>query len=95
MRLALLRALQLPESIEKHQRIQALTGLISMMIEACPPPLHMVNSNPVRPPSPGLVYHISVSVSWFALSIFWSDYLINPEMSQKYNYMKKFNLINE
>ncbi|GBM42389.1 E3 ubiquitin-protein ligase HUWE1 [Araneus ventricosus] len=36
VRLALLRALSLPESSEKHARIQALTGLISTMIESCP-----------------------------------------------------------
>ncbi|GFQ86462.1 e3 ubiquitin-protein ligase HUWE1 [Trichonephila clavata] len=36
VRLALLRALSLPESNEKHARIQALTGLISTMIESCP-----------------------------------------------------------
>ncbi|KFM70449.1 E3 ubiquitin-protein ligase HUWE1, partial [Stegodyphus mimosarum] len=36
VRFALLRALSLPESAEKHARIQALTGLISTMIESCP-----------------------------------------------------------
>nr|XP_042906094.1 E3 ubiquitin-protein ligase HUWE1 [Parasteatoda tepidariorum] len=36
VRLALLRALSLPESPEKHARVQALTALISTMIESCP-----------------------------------------------------------
>lgn len=36
VRLALLRALSLPESSEKHARIQALTELINTMIETCP-----------------------------------------------------------
>ncbi|XP_054708625.1 E3 ubiquitin-protein ligase HUWE1-like [Uloborus diversus] len=36
VRLALLRALALPESTDKHTRVQALTGLISTMIESCP-----------------------------------------------------------
>ncbi|KAG8199864.1 hypothetical protein JTE90_015857 [Oedothorax gibbosus] len=54
VRLALLRALSLPESMEKHQRVQALTGLISMMIDACPPPLCMIHSSHIRPPSPGM-----------------------------------------
>lgn len=35
---ALHRALILPESNEKHSRIQALTSLISTMIESCPAP---------------------------------------------------------
>ncbi len=35
---ALSRALCLPESSEKHTRVQSLTLLISVMIEACPPP---------------------------------------------------------
>ncbi|XP_022080949.1 E3 ubiquitin-protein ligase HUWE1-like [Acanthaster planci] len=35
---ALARALALPESSEKHVRVQSLTLLISVMIEACPPP---------------------------------------------------------
>lgn len=33
---ALHRALVLPESSEKHARVQALTGLVSTMIESCP-----------------------------------------------------------
>lgn len=36
VRMALIRALSLPESTEKHTRIQALTGLISTMIDSCP-----------------------------------------------------------
>ncbi|XP_054925199.1 E3 ubiquitin-protein ligase HUWE1 isoform X3 [Dermacentor andersoni] len=34
---ALQRALALPETAEKHARIQALTGLVGTMIESCPP----------------------------------------------------------
>ncbi|KAH8032154.1 hypothetical protein HPB51_023298 [Rhipicephalus microplus] len=34
---ALQRALALPETVEKHARIQALTGLVGTMIESCPP----------------------------------------------------------
>ncbi|XP_078001474.1 E3 ubiquitin-protein ligase HUWE1-like [Glandiceps talaboti] len=34
---ALGRALALPESTEKHSKVQAFTGLISIMIDACPP----------------------------------------------------------
>ncbi|XP_060587198.1 E3 ubiquitin-protein ligase HUWE1-like isoform X3 [Ruditapes philippinarum] len=33
---ALQRALNLPESSDKHSRVQALTGIISTMIESCP-----------------------------------------------------------
>ncbi|XP_053377275.1 E3 ubiquitin-protein ligase HUWE1-like isoform X3 [Mercenaria mercenaria] len=33
---ALQRALTLPESSDKHSRVQALTGIISTMIESCP-----------------------------------------------------------
>lgn len=33
---ALHRALILPESADKHSRIQALTGLVGTMIESCP-----------------------------------------------------------
>ena len=35
---ALQRSLTLPESTEKHAKIQALTNLISTVIEACPTP---------------------------------------------------------
>ena len=35
---ALQRSLMLPESTEKHAKIQALTNLISTVIEACPTP---------------------------------------------------------
>lgn len=34
---ALQRALALPETADKHARIQALTGLVGTMIESCPP----------------------------------------------------------
>nr|XP_006822183.1 PREDICTED: E3 ubiquitin-protein ligase HUWE1-like [Saccoglossus kowalevskii] len=34
---ALTRALAFPESAEKHSKVQALTGLISIIIDACPP----------------------------------------------------------
>lgn len=37
MKNALMRALALPECTNKHAKIQALTGLISTMIESCPP----------------------------------------------------------
>ncbi|KAL3853804.1 hypothetical protein ACJMK2_017313, partial [Sinanodonta woodiana] len=40
---ALQRALALPESSDKHARIQALTSLISTMIEACPTPGQIPN----------------------------------------------------
>lgn len=33
---ALQRALALPESAEKHSRVQAIAGIISTVIEACP-----------------------------------------------------------
>ena len=38
MKGALQRALVLPESEEKHARLQSLTGIISTVIEACPVP---------------------------------------------------------
>ncbi|XP_077544919.1 HECT, UBA and WWE domain containing E3 ubiquitin protein ligase 1 isoform X4 [Haemaphysalis longicornis] len=34
---ALQRALALPETADKHARVQALTGLVGTMIESCPP----------------------------------------------------------
>ncbi|UYV80320.1 HUWE1 [Cordylochernes scorpioides] len=37
IKLALHRALSLPESSEKHSRVQALAGLLSTTIESCPP----------------------------------------------------------
>ncbi|KAK3600176.1 hypothetical protein CHS0354_039470 [Potamilus streckersoni] len=40
---ALQRALALPESSDKHARIQALTSLVSTMIEACPTPGQIPN----------------------------------------------------
>ncbi|XP_023930490.1 E3 ubiquitin-protein ligase HUWE1 [Lingula anatina] len=40
---ALQRALALPESSVKHARVQALTGMISTMIESCPTPGHIPN----------------------------------------------------
>ncbi|CAH1782935.1 unnamed protein product [Owenia fusiformis] len=40
---ALPRALNLPESAEKHSRIQCLTGIISTMIESCPVPGQVPN----------------------------------------------------
>lgn len=40
---ALQRALNLPESSEKHVRLQALTGIISTMIESCPTPGQVPN----------------------------------------------------
>ncbi|XP_046372246.1 E3 ubiquitin-protein ligase HUWE1-like isoform X1 [Haliotis rufescens] len=40
---ALQRALAIPESSEKHSRLQALTGIISTIIEACPSPGQVPN----------------------------------------------------
>lgn len=40
---ALQRALALPESADKHSRVQALTGIISTMIESCPSPGQVMN----------------------------------------------------
>ena len=40
---ALQRALLVSESNNKHLRIQALTGIISTVIEACPSPGHIPN----------------------------------------------------
>ena len=40
---ALQRALVLPESQEKHMRVQALTGIISTIMEACPSPGQVQN----------------------------------------------------
>ncbi|KAK6177350.1 hypothetical protein SNE40_015469 [Patella caerulea] len=40
---ALQRALCLPESSEKHSRLQALTAIISTMIESCPSPGNIPN----------------------------------------------------
>jgi len=40
---ALQRALSLPESSEKHVRIQSLTNLISIIIESCPSPGQVPN----------------------------------------------------
>ena len=40
---ALQRALALPESADKHSRIQSLTGIISTMIESCPSPGQVMN----------------------------------------------------
>ena len=37
------RALALPESADKHARIQALTSLVSTVIEACPVPGQVQN----------------------------------------------------
>lgn len=43
VKLALQRALALPESAEKHSRIQALMAIISTIIEACPTPGNIRN----------------------------------------------------
>ena len=40
---ALQRALAVPESSDKHSRIQGLTGIISTVIDACPVPGQMPN----------------------------------------------------
>lgn len=40
---SLQRALYLPESSEKHSRLQSITGIISTMIEACPTPGQITN----------------------------------------------------
>ena len=40
------RALSLPESLSKHQRIQALVTLMSTMIESCPSPPQSHSSQP-------------------------------------------------
>ena len=40
---AIQRALVLPESSEKHSKVQALTSIISTMIEACPTPGQVPN----------------------------------------------------
>ncbi len=40
---ALQRALVLPESVEKHSKIQAFTGIISTVIESCPSPGQIPN----------------------------------------------------
>ena len=40
---ALQRALALPESTEKHSKVQALTSIISTMIDACPTPGQLPN----------------------------------------------------
>jgi len=45
MKNALMRALALPECANKHNKIQALTGLISTMIESCP-----ASAGSVQPP---------------------------------------------
>ncbi|CAD6224794.1 GSCOCG00005556001-RA-CDS [Cotesia congregata] len=44
---ALLRTLTLPESSEKHAQLQLIIGLISTMIDSCPPTSH----TPLRVPS--------------------------------------------
>ena len=41
---ALQRALALAESAEKHAKIQALTSIVSSIIEACPVPGHIPNT---------------------------------------------------
>lgn len=40
---ALQRALALPESADKHSRVQSLTGIISTIIESCPSPGQVMN----------------------------------------------------
>jgi E3 ubiquitin-protein ligase HUWE1 len=49
---ALNRSLLLPDSCEKHARIQALTGIISTMIESCPNTEKPSVSMPNLPPLP-------------------------------------------
>ena len=44
IKLALTRAMTLAESAEKHARLQALTSIVSSIIEACPVPGHIPSS---------------------------------------------------
>ena len=56
---ALQRALGLPESGEKHSRVQAVMGIISTIIEACPNP-------PGSVPNSVSAASISVNTCWRA-----------------------------
>lgn len=58
---ALQRALALPESAEKHSRVQALMAIISTIIEACPTPGHIRNQ---------VCWEASISACWHR-SLIW------------------------
>jgi E3 ubiquitin-protein ligase HUWE1 len=69
---ALQRALVLPESSEKHSKVQAIVGIISTIIEACPSPPG-TNSNSVsleknkEIDSPLLLFSFFFAISEFIL----------------------------
>ncbi|RZB39554.1 DUF913, HECT, DUF908 and/or WWE domain containing protein [Asbolus verrucosus] len=49
VRAALLRALMMPESTEKHSQVQLIAGIISIMIDNCPSSQARVKSQPPTP----------------------------------------------